>query len=263
MDATRLDIPTPRGESPRIGPGFVVFRAPKAGIDGLWKISDGSATELWSGADGRVSAGAAIAPDGLRIAFPVQRQGRTLLHIMDSDGGNVRRLADGLDVRGTPAWSPDGKWIAIGAMQDAAPRLFKIPLDGGAPAALGDGFAVNPVWSPSGQYLVFAGADVGTNFRVGAVNADGTPRILPELVLSRGSSRFVFLSENEIIVLRGSLSHKELWTVDLRDGRQRKLTAFGTGPTIRDFDVADGGGELVFDRVRVESDIVLMERHPP
>ena len=259
-DAERIDIPTPRGESPRVGPGFVVFRAPKAGTDSLWKIAEGNSTELWSGADGRVSAGAAVAPDGRRIAFPAQRQGRTQLHVMDADGGNVRRLADKLDVRGAPAWSPDGKWIAIGAMLDAAPRLFKIPVDGGTPVALGDGFALNPAWSPSGRYLVFAGADVGTNFRVGAVNADGTPRVLPELVLSRGSSRFVFRSEDEVVVLMGSLSHKEFWTVDLRDGRRQALTAFGAGPTIRDFDVADNGAEIVFDRVRADSDIVLMER---
>jgi len=193
----------------------------------------------------------------------VLRQGRTQLHVMDVDGGNVRRLAGELDVRGAPAWSPDGNWIAIGAMHDDAPRLFKIPLDGGQPVALGAGFAVDPAWSPSGRYLVFAGADVGTNFPVGIVDTDGKPRTAPALMLSRGSGRFDFLSEDQLVVLKGNLSHKEFWTVDLRDGRERQLSAFGPGPMIRDFDVADDGGEILFDRVRVESDIVLMERQQP
>jgi hypothetical protein len=73
----------------------------------------------------------------------------------------------------------------------------------------------------------------------------------------------VFLSENEIVVLGGSLSHKELRVVDLSDGRQRELTAFGAGPTVRDFDVAADGKAIIFDRVRAESDIVLMQRQPP
>jgi dipeptidyl aminopeptidase/acylaminoacyl peptidase len=262
-DVTRLEIPTPRGESPRIGAGFIVFRAPKAGTDGIWKIADEVATELWSGLDGRVVAGPAISPDSRHIAFPVRSLGHTRLHVIDADGGNVRRLAEELDVRGAPAWSPDGRWIAIGALQGDGPRLFKIPVDGGAPVALGSGYAVDPAWSPSGQFLVHAAADVGTNFRVGAVNADGTPRRLPKLMLSRGSSRFDFLSEHEIVVLKGDLSRKDFWVLDLRDGRERPLAAFDAGTMIRDFDVAGDGSEILFDRVRTESDIVLMERQPP
>jgi hypothetical protein len=106
---------------------------------------------------------------------------------------------------------------------------------------------------------VFSGADVGTNFPVHAVNADGTPHALPQLVLARGSRRLVFLSEHELVLLWGDLSYKELWLVDLSSGAERPLTALGDGATITDFDVAPDGSAAVLERTRNESDIALVD----
>jgi Tol biopolymer transport system component/DNA-binding winged helix-turn-helix (wHTH) protein len=258
--ATRLDIPTPHGLSPRIGKELIVYRAPRAGRDRICKLADGVTTELWSGVEGRVVAGPALAPDGRRLAFPVHRRGHTRLYIMNVDGSGVQKLAEELDVRGAPAWSPDGRWIAIGGMRDGAPRLFKIPVTGGAPVALGESYALDPVWSPSGSFIVFSAADVGTNVSVLAVNADGTPHDFPQIVLSRGSRRFDFIDERRLVVMKGDLSHKELWTIDLINSEEQRLTDLGSGPLIHDFDISDDGREIVFDRLREESDIVLMER---
>jgi hypothetical protein len=81
--------------------------------------------------------------------------------------------------------------------------------------------------------------------------------------LSRGSRRIDFLDENHLVVLKGDLSHKDLWTIDLRSGEERPLTDLGPGPMIGDFDVSADGRELVFDRARDESDIVLMDLADP
>jgi Tol biopolymer transport system component/DNA-binding winged helix-turn-helix (wHTH) protein len=261
--ATRIDIRTPHGLSPRSGGDLIVYRAPRAGRDGIYRLAGGVTTEIWSGVEGRVMAGPALAPDGRRLAFPVQRRGRTRLYVVNVDGSGLQRLAEELDVRGAPAWSPDGNWIAIGAMSSGTPRLFKIPLTGGAPVALSKGYALDPVWSPSGSFVVFSTADVGTNFSVEAVNANGTPHELPPLVLSRGSRRLDFLSEQQLVVLKGDLSQKELWTINLQSGAERRLTDLGRGPLVQDFDISNDAREIVFDRVREESDIVLMELAEP
>jgi len=47
---------------------------------------------------------------------------------------------------------------------------------------------------------------------------------------------------------------------DLKTGRERQLTALGRGFTIGDFDISPDGRELLFDRSRDESDVVLIER---
>src|SRR6185503_2457628 len=192
--ATPLALPTASGVSPRLGPGFLVYRAPKAGADGLWKLADGGAkTELWNGVDGRVIGGPALAPDGQRLAFLVQRRGRTQLYVANTDGSRPRRVAEELDVRGVPAWSPDGQWLAVAATRDGEPQLFKIPVGGGPPILLVKEYSIDPIWSPSGQFLVYSGADVGTTFSVKAVSADGAPRPLPNLILTRGARRLAFL----------------------------------------------------------------------
>jgi Tol biopolymer transport system component len=58
---------------------------------------------------------------------------------MSADGTNQRTVAESLDVRDTPSWSPDGRWIAVCANEGGANPLFKVPLQGGAPVRLVDG----------------------------------------------------------------------------------------------------------------------------
>lgn len=209
---TQIPIHTQRGVAPRLGPDSLLYRAPKAGTDALWK-HEGSADarELWSGQQGRVIDGPALSADGQRVAFTVQSRGTTLLYTMNSDGSGVRKMAQELDVRGAPAWSPDGKWIAIAALHGGEPHLFKIPDAAGPAIALTDEYALDPVWAPSGRFLVYTAADVGTVFEVHAVGADGTAHAIPKLSLSRGSRRLAFLGADEqtLVILKGALSRKE------------------------------------------------------
>ena len=260
--AVRIALPTAHGLSPRFGADYLLYRASTSGTEGLWRLAEGQkAAELWNGRDGRVVAAPAIAPNGRQLAFPVRRGGVTRLHIMNADGSGVRQIAGELDVRGSPAWSPDGRWIAIAANRDGQPAMFKVPVNGDAPVLLVKGFALDPVWSPSGRFLIYSGADVGTTFALNAVAADGSPYPLPDLVLSRGARRVAFLGgDDALVMLKGDVSYSELWVRDLRTGRERQITAFGRGFTIGDFDISPDGRELIFDRSRDESDIVLIER---
>lgn len=253
-----------RGASPRRDGARIVYRAAKPGAsaDGIWQFRDGAETELWSGADARAIGGPAVAPNG-RIAFTVERQTTRSLYVMEANGASARIVSADLDVRGAPAWSPDGGWLAIAAITDGEPRLFKLPVDGGAPVALGEDYALDPAWSPSGEIIVYSGADIGTNFDVGAIRADGTPQQIAALALSRGSRRMQFLGDDRtLVILRGTLSHKEFWTLDLVTGEQRLLARVSPGPVVNDFDVASDGREIIFDRVRDSADIVLIDLHP-
>ena len=140
----------------------------------------------------------------------------------------------------------------------ASPNCSRFPVGGGTPILLVNEYAIDPIWSPSGQFLVYSGADVGTNFSVKAVSADGAPRDLPNLILTRGARRLAFLGgDDALVILKGDISHKEFWLVDLKTGRERQLTNLGREFAIGDFDVSADGREIIFDRAREESDIVV------
>lgn len=91
------------------------------------------------------------------------------------------------------------------------------------------------------------------------MSADGAPRHLPNLILTRGARRLAFLGEDALVVMKGDISDKEFWRVDLTTGRERQLTKLRRGFAIGDFDVSPEGREIIFDRTREESDIVLFD----
>jgi Tol biopolymer transport system component len=263
-DASRIEAPALSGHSPRVGPDYLLYLAPTSGMDGLWKLTHGTVHELWNGRQGQVVAGAAIEPNGHRVVFPVALGERTVLHLIDLVESVVEPLGSDLDVKGTPAWSPDGKWIAVAADRGGGPQLFKIPLDGGSPVPMVAEYSIDPAWSPNGRFLVYRGAELGPSFPLKAVTVGGEPYTVPNLALPRGA-RFSFVSADGIpagiglVVLKGELERKNFWLIDPESGDERQLTDFGPGFVIRDFDVSSDGREIVFDRVRGESDILLIE----
>src|SRR6185503_17349806 len=109
----------------------------------------------------------------------IEERGHTRLLAMDDDGTDVQVLDESLDLRGAPAWAPDGQSIVVAANREGVPQLMSVPIPAGAPAPLVGEYARDPTWSPDGRFLVYSGADVGTTFVVKAVSGDGRPHPLP------------------------------------------------------------------------------------
>jgi Tol biopolymer transport system component len=268
MDGTRADasaarriaLTTGSGSSPRLGPGYVLYVSSKGTSDSIWRLAGDMATELWNAPDTRIIGGPALARDGSRIAFSVRQAAQTLLYVVNTDGTDPRIVAGSLELQGAPAWAPDGQSITVAAVVDGVPRLFRVPLDGSAPAHLLDEHSVDPVWSPDGSILVFSGADIGTTFPVKAVTASGRAYRLPALELTRGARHVAFMpGRRSLVVLRGDIRHKNLWLIDLDTGAERQLTHFGPEFVVRDFDISQDGRELVVEQVQEQSDVVLLE----
>ena len=86
---------------------------------------------------------------------------------------------------------------------------------------------------------------------------------MPQLWLQReGGERFCFLPDaGAIVVQQGEFFNRQhdFWMFDLATGRLRQLTKLRPGFSVRSFDVSSDGKQIVFDRVRENSDIVLIE----
>lgn len=257
-----VSLPPGRGFAPRLGDDYVLYVSQKGSGDAIWKLAGGVATELWSAPDARVFGGPEISPDGHRLAFSVEQRAKTILYAMNSDGTNVQVVSESLRLRGSPAWAPDGRSIASGATLDSEPKLFRIPLDG-PPVPVISEFAVDPVWSTDGDFIVFTAADVGTEFPVKTVYPDGRVYHTPGLTLTRGARRLRFLhGQRALVLMRGDIRHKDLWVVDLETGQQRQLTHLPSDFNIRDFDVSADGSEILLERVQEHADVVLIDLEP-
>jgi Tol biopolymer transport system component len=249
------------GLSPRTGPDYILYVSARAGRQGIWKAADGQSRELWSDAHAIIVGAPAVARDGRRIAFTVADGERTILYTMNSDGREVRALTRSLDLRGNPAWSPDGRSIVSAVLRDGEPRLMSIFLDDSPPSPLVSEYSIDPVWSPDGQFLIYSGADVGTTFPLRAVARDGRPYPIPALILTRGARRVAFRPDaDSIVLLRGDVGHKNFCLVDLRTGAERQITDLAPDIAIGDFDLSRDGSAVLFDRTQGSSRIALIER---
>ncbi len=118
--------------------------------------------------DSLLEGAAAWSPDGRRLAFlsqVVTSQAQDVI-VMPALGGTARRVGTvsvippsveyQMSVRHV-SWSPDGRWIAVGAVIDGAPGIWVLEADGPERRRLTpDGMrGRGPVFSTDGRYLAF------------------------------------------------------------------------------------------------------------
>jgi len=102
----------------------------------------------------------AFSPDNQQIAFRSEREGGGIF-LMGALGESVKRLTDfGFN----PAWSPDGREIAVATGGAFGPRvrsslsqIVRINVATGAQQPLGVRNGVQPAWSPNGLRIAFWG----------------------------------------------------------------------------------------------------------
>jgi Tol biopolymer transport system component len=256
----RIPLTTSPGFSPRLGPHYMLYVSATGTGESVWKLANGTSTELWRGEDARVFGGLAISPDGRYVAFSVRQRGQTRLYLVQADGTNARVVAGSLDLQGSPAWAPDGQSITMAVTDHGTPHLFRIPFDGRPPTPIVRDYSVDPAWSSDGRFVVYSGPDIGSTFSLKAATAEGAQHQLPTLTMTRGARRVAFLPGGRtLLLLRGEIQHKNLWLIDLETGTERQLTHLAPEFDIQDFDISPDGREVVIERVQERSNLVLLD----
>lgn len=257
-------VPTVRALLPRFGGGSLFYLSSPGGADGLWRFRNGRTAEILKGSEGSLQSPPAISPDGRQVAITLRRNGKLSLYALSAEGGPLRPLAGEIDVRGTGSWSPDSKWIVAAGSGKAGPGLFRIAAqDTSPPALIFSGNALDPVWSPDGALIVYQGTNTYTDMPLLAIRPDGTPVEFPPISVRREGERARFLPDGKgLVYMQGTSGKQDFWLLDLTTMKSRRLTRLTNPAVMRTFDIAPDGKQIVFDRLRELSDVVLIDLPP-
>jgi Tol biopolymer transport system component len=114
-------------------------------------------------------------PDGRSIVFTSFRNGKGDIYVMDTRGGDQRRLTSDPAHDDLPAWSPDGKRIAFVSDRPGNLEIYVMDADGANQTRLtfAPGADYGPTWSPDGKRIAWR-SDKDGNAEIYSMNADGS-----------------------------------------------------------------------------------------
>lgn len=151
-------------------------------------INDGDQADIWmidwSGAPSRNltnnpanELSPSFSADGEHIAFISDRTGEPQVYVMDTDGGNQRRLTFAGNYNADPDWGPDGK-IAYSGQRGNSIDVLTVTIQGKMQRLTpGQGRrSLEPTWSPCGKRLAYVSNEDGKGQRLWITSADGAAR---------------------------------------------------------------------------------------
>jgi TolB protein len=124
-----------------------------------------------------LNAGAAISPDGTKVAMILSKAGSPDVWAADINGGNLKRLTQTREDESSPCWSPDGTKLCFASRVNERRGLYIMPAAGGPMVRLNTGDEPNPSepdWSPDGKRIVFT-SQSGNNFSICTISPQGGP----------------------------------------------------------------------------------------
>lgn len=109
------------------------------------------------------------------------------LWIVNSDGGDAKRLTSAIGAENNPKLSPDGNWVAFTGQYDGNTDVYLVPIVGGEPQRLTWHPSADIVqgWTPDGKEIIFTSAREGFPtanskfFKVSTNSGTPEPLVIP------------------------------------------------------------------------------------
>lgn len=205
-----------------------------------------------------------VSADNRFIVFHSNRSGTFQIWRMDRDGSNPVQLTNQTTESNWPTFSPDSKWVFFvnfGAGTDGT--LWKVPVEGGTPVRVTNGFSLRPVISPDGKWLACWHSDGQANSRWGLAvlsletgKVEKTFRVSPTTPTQWDTQLRWTPDSRGLAYIDARAGVENLWVQPLDGGPAKQLTNF-TESRIFSFDWSQDAA-LASSRGVITSDVVLI-----
>jgi TolB protein len=170
-----------------------------------------------------INAGAALSPDGRKMAVILSPDHQVNLYVMDMGSRKKQRLTTGKAVEASPVWGPDGRQIAFVSDEGGSPKINVINADGTGRRVLKSigRTTVTPDWSKDNK-IVYA-ALVNGNYTLGVydMNTGETSRVTKE---SGNWESPAWAADNRHVVAKRTAGGTSgIYVVDTWTGKVRPL----------------------------------------
>lgn len=189
---------------------------------------------------GFIESGLTWSPHSDHLAIVITSEGRNKLAIIDA--ANRNRVDEygipGVPAFSYPAWSPDGKMIAVSGLVEGHSDLYLYHISNHSVLRLTkDGYSdIQPSWSPDGKYIAFAtdrttdGKSISDGLNLAYINLEnGQLKVLDVFpgadnlnpVFSKDGKSLYFLSDRD--------GFRDLYRYDLESHEVYQLSHYFTG----------------------------------
>ena len=244
--------------------GKVIYASDASGSADIYEVGANGADlrQLTSGSKRNYAP--AVSPDNRFIVFHSNRSGVFQIWRMDRDGSSPVQLTFGNSESHWPRVSADGKSVIYEHFEPGvSATIWRVPIEGGTPEKVTDGFSARPTPSPDGKWLAFWQNDgqPGSPWRLGLFSFESGKLIRTFEVASSvrigwdanlrwsADSRGVSYVDN-----RGGMEN--LWTQPIDAAAAKQSTNFTDGKIFA-FDWSRDGS-LVASKGVITSDVVLI-----
>jgi serine/threonine protein kinase len=142
----------------------IAFSSNRSGAREIWASDAAGANAIQLTHFGGPVAGVPRwSPDGRWLAFDARPDGNANIFVVGSEGSGLRRLTNSSSEDARPNWSSDGRTVFFSSNRaGGAPRIWRVPADGGDPVQVSKQAGYGLRTSPDGEWIYYtAGAAAG------------------------------------------------------------------------------------------------------